>query len=263
MVTTKDILDFIETVAPSFMKEDWDNVGLNCGHTGQEIKTVLVALDPFEGVCKEAKEVGADLLLTHHPLIWEPGFITDATAQGRNTLLLIENGICAINAHTNLDCAPGGVNDTLASVLGLENVKVICPKGEDESGREYGLLRQGTVREQSLEDFLGHVKSSLGCKGLKFAAGGKKVKNVAVGGGACASELLDAYRAGCDTFVTSDAKYNHFWDAKDLGMNLIDAGHFYTENPVMKVLAEKLQAAFPEIKVLISQKHDDCANFFI
>ena len=147
--------------------------------------------------------------------------------------------------------------------MGLKNVHVICPKGKDEEGREYGLLRQGEVSEQSLDVFLRHVKDHLGCKGLKFVDGGKKVKNVAVGGGACASELMDAYGAGCDTFVTSDAKYNHFWDAKDLGMNLIDAGHFHTENPVVAVLAAKLQAAFPEIKVLISQKHDDCANFFI
>lgn len=263
MATTKDILEYIGTVAPVYMKEEWDNVGLNCGRMDKEVKTVLVALDPFEGVCREAKEVGADLLVTHHALIWEPGFITEQTSQGRNALFLIENGIPCINAHTNLDCAPGGVNDTLAAVLGLDNVKVISPRGKDEAGREYGLLRQGVVKEQTLEAFLRHVKDVLGCKGLKYVNGGKAVKNVAVGGGACASELMDAYRAGCDTFVTSDVKYNGFWDAKDLGLNLIDAGHFYTENPVVAVLAAKLQAAFPEIQVLTSQKHDDCANFFI
>ena len=98
MVTTKDILDLLETVAPAYMKEDWDNVGLNCGRMGKEVKTILMALDPFEEVCKEAKDVGADLLVTHHALIWEPGFITEATAQGRNTLFLIENGSPCINA---------------------------------------------------------------------------------------------------------------------------------------------------------------------
>ena len=83
-----------------------------------------------------------------------------------------------------------------------------------------------------------------------------------MGGGACASELLDAFHAGCDTFVTSDVKYNQFWDAFDLGMNLIDAGHFATENPVVAVLAERLQAAFPEIEVIISKTHGDCVKFF-
>lgn len=262
MVTTKDILDFIETVAPSFMKEDWDNVGLNCGHTGQEIKTVLVALDPFEGVCKEAKEVGADLLLTHHPLIWEPGFITDATAQGRNTLLLIENGICAINAHTNLDCAPGGVNDVLAQTLGLEQVEVLNPSGVDEQGRPWGLLRRGTVDEKPLDAFLATVKEKLGTPMLRYADGGKCVRKVAVGGGACAGALFEVIQAGCDTFVTSDIKYNDFWEAKEQGLNLIDAGHFYTENPVCAALAEKIRWKFPELTVEISKNHADCMKFF-
>ena len=117
MVTVSDILTFIETLAPRSMKMDWDNVGLNVGHLNKEVKTVLVALDPFAHVCQEAKEIGADLLVTHHVLIFRPGFVTDATAQGRNTLFLIENGIAHINAHTNLDLAPCGVNDVLAKTL--------------------------------------------------------------------------------------------------------------------------------------------------
>lgn len=261
MTTVKDIFDFIGTVAPSYMKEGWDNVGLNCGRMDKEVKTVLVALDPFAGVCEEAVEIGADLLVTHHALIWNPGFITDETQQGKNALYLIEHGIPCINAHTNLDCAPGGVNDTLAQVLGLYHVQVVNPVGTDENGREYGLLRWGTVRPQPLKTFLEHVKDVLDCPGLRYA-GDRLVNKVCVGGGACGSELMDAYRAGCDTFVTSDVKYNQFWDAWDLGMNIIDAGHFYTENPVVKVLADKIAAAFPEIKVVISKTHTDCAKFF-
>ena len=262
MATVKDIFDFINTVAPAYMKESWDNVGLNCGRMDKEVKTVLVALDPFEGVCREAADVGADLLVTHHALLWNPGFITDETQQGKNTLFLIERGIPCINAHTNLDLAPGGVNDTLAKVLGLQNVTVVNPVGTDEEGREYGLLRCGTVTEQSLEVFLQHVKDALGCQGLRYADGGKPVHKVCVGGGACGSELMDAYRAGCDTFVTAEVKYNQFWDARDLGMTIIDAGHFYTENPVVKVLADKIAAAFPEIRVIVSTTHTDCAKFF-
>ena len=262
MVTVKDIFEFINTVAPAYMKESWDNVGLNCGRMDKEVRTILVALDPFEGVCKEAVDVGADLLVTHHALLWNPGFITDETQQGKNTLFLIEHGIPCINAHTNLDCAPGGVNDTLAQVLGLQDVKVISPVGTDEMGREYGLLRYGFVEQQSLETFLQHVKDVLGCPGLRYADGGKMVHKVCVGGGACGSELMDAYNAGCDTFVTADVKYNQFWDAKDLGMTIMDAGHFYTENPVVKVLADKIAKAFPEIRVILSQTHTDCAKFF-
>ena len=262
MVTVKDILNFIESVAPSYMKEDWDNVGLNCGRMDREVTTVLVALDPFLHVCEEAKAVGAELLLTHHALIWAPGFVTDQTGWGKCALYLMENGIAHVNAHTNLDCAPGGVNDQLAATLGLSDISILHPQGPDEQGRFWGLIRMGQVEAQPLSQFLANVKENLVCKGLKFVDGGKPVRRVAVGGGACASELEAVAAAGCDTFVTSDVKYNGFWDAKDLGVNLIDAGHFHTENPVMSRFAEKLQAAFPEITVKLSQNHDDCANFF-
>ena len=157
MANVADILEYVQTLAPTYMKEDWDNVGLNCGHTERPVKKILVALDPFANVCEEAKEIGADLLVTHHALIWKSGFITDGDEQGRNTLFLIENGIAHMNAHTNLDCVPGGVNDILAEKLGLENIKVIAPKGTDEEGRPWGLLRQGVVMLQPLELFLGVV----------------------------------------------------------------------------------------------------------
>ena len=262
MATVADILAFINTIAPEYMKEDWDHVGLNCGHMDKPVNKILVALDPFEDVCQEALEMEADLLVTHHALIWTPDFVTDQTEQGRNTLFLIENNIACINAHTNLDCAPGGVNDVLAEKLGLQSIQVINPRGTDNQGRQWGLLRQGEVSTQSLTEFLAFVKKQLGCQGLRYADGGKPVNKVAVGGGACGSELMDAVRAGCDTFVTADVKYNQFWDAQNYGLNIIDAGHFHTENPVCVYLAQQLRQAFPDITVTMSAWHMDCTKFF-
>lgn len=263
MITVADVLKFVEALAPRYMKMDWDNVGLLCGSATKEVRKVLVALDPFEGVCREAADWGADLIVTHHPLIFRPlANVTDETGVGRAVRILCKHDICAINAHTNLDCAPGGVNDVLAQTLGLGDISVITPSGVDERGHEWGLLRQGTVFPQALPDFLATVKNALGCDGLRYADGGKLVHKVAVGGGACADEILEVRNAGCDTFVTADVKYNQFWDAADMGINLIDAGHFYTENPVVAVLAEKIAAAFPEISVKISETHDDCMKFY-
>ena len=263
MATVADILAYIETLAPAYMKESWDNVGLLCGSKNTPVTKILVALDPFEGVCREAADFGAELIVTHHPLIFQaPKSITDETSVGRAIMQLCAHGISAINAHTNLDCAPGGVNDVLAATLGLENVEVLSPAGTNEDGLPYGLLRCGTVREQTMEAFLPHVKASLHCQGLRYVNSGKPVRRVAVGGGSCAGAMLDALRAGCDTFVTADVKYNQFWDARDLGLNLIDAGHFATENPVVSVLAAKIAAAFPEISVKISEKHSDCMKFY-
>ena len=262
MATVADILQYLETLAPCSMKESWDNVGLNCGHLDHPVTRILVALDPFAHVCQEAKDFGAQLLVTHHVLIFRPGFLTDADEQGRNALFLIENGIAHINAHTNLDCAPGGVNDCLAARLGLSDVRVINPSGVDDAGREWGLLRCGYTQEQTLNCFLTFVKEVLGCDGLRYVDGGKPVHKVAVGGGSCGGGIPEVLEAGCDTFVTSDLKYNQFWDAKALGLNLIDAGHFHTENPVVSCLAGKLRAAFPEVEVKISETHRDCMKFF-
>ena len=126
MTTVGDILSYLETLAPRSMKMDWDNVGLLCGGKSRPVTKVLVALDPFEGVCEEAAQWGAELILTHHPLIFSPlKSVTDETSIGRAVQLLCTNSISAINAHTNLDCAPGGVNDCLARTLGLSDVQVI------------------------------------------------------------------------------------------------------------------------------------------
>ena len=142
MTTVADILDVPEALAPTGMKMDWDNVGLLCGSRKKEVEQVLVALDPFEDVCDEAVEWGADVIVTHHPLIFRPvANVTDETSVGRIIERLCSAGICAVNAHTNLDCAPGGVNDELAAVLGLRSVTVLNPSGTDAQGRPWGLLR--------------------------------------------------------------------------------------------------------------------------
>ena len=262
MVYVSDILNFVETLAPRSMKMDWDNVGLLCGSRSTPVTRVLVALDPFEHVCQEAADWGAQVIVTHHPLIFRPlPNITDETTIGRGIRTLIRQDISAINAHTNLDQAPGGVNDVLAGKLGLTNIQVITPCGEVE-GQPWGLLRLGEVKEQDLSDFLSSVKENLRCEGLRYVDGGRPVRKVAVGGGACGDGWKEALAAGCDTFVTSDIKYNQFWDARDSGLNLIDAGHFHTENPVVTVLAEKIAAAFPEIEVKISESHRDCVKYY-
>ena len=264
MATVADILAFIESVAPPYMKEDWDNVGLLCGRKEKQVRKILVALDPFRSVIEEAIEEKADLMVTHHPLIFRDKLmaLNEDTETGRCLLTLVETGIAAINAHTNLDLAPGGINDVLAQTLGLQDIQVLNPEGTDAAGNPYGLLRCGTVEAQSLEAFLAKAKAALGCEGLRYVSGNGSVRKVAVGGGSCADCMFDALAAGCDTFLTSDVKYNQFRTAYEHGLNLIDAGHFHTENPAMPVLAAKLQAAFPEVEVKFSTKHTDCMKFY-
>lgn len=255
-MTVSELLGWLEQQAPRSLMLDWDNGGLLCGSTDTEVTSVLISLDPFEAACREAAVMGAQVLLTHHPLIFRPvKSVTDRDPVGQCLMLLIQNGICAVNAHTNLDRADGGVNDVLAEALGLAGVEVLDPAG-------MRLLRAGQVPEMPLKAFLSQVKEALSCDGLRYVDAGRPVRRVAVGGGACADMIEDAIAAGCDTMVTADVKYNGFWDARDLGLNLIDAGHFQTENPVCAALARRLREAFPDLTVNVSKNHADCIKFF-
>lgn len=147
MTTVADILKYIETLAPTYMKMDWDNVGLLCGSRETSVTKVLVALDPFEGVCREAVEWGAELIVTHHPIIFDPlKSVTEETTVGRSIMTLCRHGISAVNAHTNLDCAPGGVNDVLAATLGLNDVETIPPFFPGRSGTAVGTSAPGQGR---------------------------------------------------------------------------------------------------------------------
>ena len=263
MTTVRDIYNALFAFAPASMKMDWDNVGLLCGRFDAPVDTVLVALDPMPDVIDEAKKTGAQCIVTHHPLFFDPPrAINETTLAGRSVLELIEHGIAAVNLHTNLDVCPGGVNDVLAETLGLTEVSVLNPTGTDARGRPYGLIRTGMVREQRLAEFAAFVKSALSCPGLRFADAGKPVRRVAVGGGSCGSAIDEVLAAGCDTFVTADLKYHQFEEARWRGLNLIDAGHFETEDPVCEVLAMLLRERFPELRVLKSTVHRNETQFF-
>ena len=254
MSTVKEILDYCLSLAPKDWKEDWDNVGLLCGHADRQVNRCLVALDVTEAVVREAAMSCTDLIVSHHPLLFSTSRLSDETPEGQLLLSVAENGIAVISLHTNLDSAPGGVNDVLAERLGLADAATF-------DGELHGIGRIGNVPEQALEGFAQFVKERLGAGGVRYAGGGKPVHRVAVGGGSCMDFLPQALAAGCDTFVTGDIKYHQFQKARALGVNLIDAGHFPTEDPVCEVLRGALAAKFPEIEVKKSAIHADCVKF--
>ena len=254
-MTVQSVLDYLWQLAPLNYKEEFDNVGLLIGRKDRKLTRILVALDATEAVAAEAETLGCELVLTHHPVIFHaPKHLTDADPRTGVLLAYLERGLAVISMHTNLDCAPGGVNDVLAQRLGLRAVSV-QPDGETA-----GLIRVGEVPETDLADFAALVKARLRCPGLRYAEGGKRVRRVAVGGGACGEFIDRVAAAGCDTFVSADLKYHQFQDAAVLGLNLIDAGHFETEDPVCDALVQKLAARFPELELLRSA-HRDCIRY--
>lgn len=264
MATVKEIYDYLNTKAPFDSQLGFDNSGFLVGRADREVSRVLVALDITEGVINEAIENGADLIVSHHPVIWDGAkSVTDTTILGRKLLALIENRIAAICAHTNLDAAAGGVNDLLAAKLGLVETKLLKTYGIYEDATPYGIEQVGIFSggPVSLECFAQHVKKALGSNGVRYVDAGRPVKFVAVGGGSCSGSLKDVYAAGCDTFVTADIKYDTFLDAAALGMNLIDAGHYPTENLVCPQLAAWLKDGFPCIDVEVSNFHKEVFNY--
>lgn len=262
MTTVGEIFNILEKKAPFELQENFDNAGFLVGREGADVTTVLITLDITEEVVQEATEQGAQLIVAHHPVIFEGiKSVTNQTLAGRILLALVENHIAAICAHTNLDAVNGGVNDILALQLGLRDISQLKQAGTDGQGKPYGIGRVGQVPGQSLHNFAMAVKQLLEARGVRLVDGGKPVRRVAVGGGACGGMLSDALAQGCDTFVTSDVKYHQFLEARALGLNLIDAGHFPTENLVCSVLRSWLTKEFPNISVSISQRHHEVLSY--
>lgn len=263
MATVKDIYHFVDSIAPFSTQMDFDNAGFLVGRGGREVSRLLVSLDITEEVVAEAAQLGVELIVAHHPVLFRPvRTITDDDPNGRILLALVEHGIAAICAHTNLDAAVGGVNDALAQALGLTSLTVLDPSGTDAQGRSIGIGRVGTLAaEQELVAYAKEVKGALDANGVRYVDVGRPVSRVAVGGGACGDMLELAHSMGCDTFVTADVKYNYFLDAKALGINLIDAGHFPTENVICPVLEERLKIAFDGVEVLFSTVHREVFSY--
>jgi len=260
VAAVKEIYEFINKIAPFDTQESFDNAGFLVGRGDRKVTKILVALDVTGEVAEEAHVKGAQLIVAHHPVIFQPvKSVIDGTVTGQVLLALVENGTAAICAHTNLDAAHGGVNGCLAKALELSDIGQLCQAGADAQGRPYGIGRVGTAHRPGLPaaEYAAFVKEKLGSASVRFVDGGKPVRKVAVGGGACGSMLEDALAAGCDTFVTADLKYNQFLDAKALGLNLMDAGHFPTENVVCEPLASRLAEAFPGVEVQVSQAHKE------
>ena len=249
MTTVRQVEQALYEWAPRQLAASWDNVGHLVGDPGRGVHRVLVSLEITERVVREAVAGGFDLIVSHHPVMnctWHPvQTLRPDDRQGRILMELVTHDISAICMHTNLDAAEGGVNDILAQKLGLRDLK---PLTDEKIGRV------GTLKcEIPLVEFTHSVIELLRCNGLRYVDAGRPVHRVAVGGGACGCYIPQAVAAGCDTFVTSDLKYNDFLDTE--GLNLIDAGHFPTENVVCPALRDRLAEAFPAVDVLCSTSH--------
>lgn len=234
-MTIQDILTYIDSRAPFATAEEWDNPGLLVGDPAAKVEQVLVALDATEGALDTAIAVGADLILTHHPVIFAPLKRLDAHGLPYR---LAAAGIGLVAAHTNLDKAADGVNDTLAARLGLENVTVAAD----------GMTRVGTLpAEVTVTALAGQVAAALDTA-VRVSNHDHPIRTVAVCGGSGGDFIPDLIGVA-DAFVTGEVKHHQWLQASADRLALIEAGHYATEAPVVDTLCRWLQEAFPALTV--------------
>jgi len=254
-MTVKDLLKALDKIASFGLAEQWDNVGLMLGNPGQSIKGILVALDPTGEVLSEAIEIGADCIITHHPLIFHPlKSIDTGQPLGRFLRRALENNIAVIGCHTNLDQAVGGVNDVLANSLGLQDTRpLVTVENDPEPGSPAGLGRVGRLADPlSGEAFIGYLCDLFKLPVLRVA--GKlpeEISTVAVCGGSGSDLAPEAYASGAQVYITGEVKHSTARWAEAVGFCIIDAGHFSTENQVVESLVDVLQNIFAEKDISI------------
>ena len=365
MPKVKEIYGYLNEIAPIGLAESYDNPGLLAGDGEREVSRALIALDITPEVCKEAAGQGAQLLISHHPVIFKP--VKSVLKDGASAALwaLVSAGLSAICMHTNLDVAPGGVNDTLAGVLGLEKtgvllsenrknykkitvfvpeeyakhvreamagagagslgdydscafachgdgyfrplegahpfigsegklqrvpemrIEAICPADavgevvsamkrahpyeepaydifDDEAvSAEFGVGMTAKLdKPADLDEFARFVGRRLGADGVSVCRAGGRAENVAVCSGAWDDELtLVAKEKGCDTMLTGELKHSAKLLALELGLNVVAAGHFATENVICPELARRLGERFPD--VVFSLAHTSAPSYFV
>lgn len=232
-VTVGQILELLEKIAPLELAEEWDNVGLLVGRRDSDVSCVLCALDMNQQVLDEAVAAGAQLIVTHHPMLFRARRnLCEDDAEGRLLCNIVRSGIALAAMHTNFDNACPGVNDALAAALGLEDVRPL------EQG-----MRIGMVMETSLSTFAQSVGEKLGGPVRMYGDGDRKVRRVAVLGGAGEDFASIALTAEADVYVTGEMGYHKGLSAVDEGLCVLEAGHAATEKPAISMLAGGLQNA--------------------
>ncbi len=246
MTTVKDILNYTESFAPLCTAADFDNCGVLVGSAEQEVTKALVALDITEQVVAQAKTLGAELIISHHPVIFNPLRKLDSECV---PYMLAQAGISALCLHTNLDIADeDGVNVCLAKALGLSDIKVFS---ED-------FVCLGELSEPlCTEDFVQLVKDKLHADCVCFTKGEKPIKTVGMCSGAGGDMYHSAVAFGADVFLTGEAKHHEYLEAASTGVPMVVAGHFFTEDIAMLPLKNKLSKQFPQVEFI---KSTACKN---
>ncbi len=257
-IKVKKFAEYIEEIAPIELKESYDNVGLAIGNKEDSIEGILVALDVTLEVIEEAKGKGANLIFSHHPLLFrKPETITTDTLQGKKIIELIRNNINVYSAHTNLDSVEGGLNDIIVNILGYEDSAII----EGKNGYEgCGIGRIVELQDKiTLKEVCRNIRMKLQTPFLRVAGDMySTVSKIAIINGSGQDYFEEAKKLGADLIITGDTSYHYVSDYKEMGMSIIDITHFSCEWPLFKKFFEGIEKNLKEmdsdLKIYISEK---------
>ena len=246
----KIIASAIEDLAPLGLQESWDNSGFCIGNGEDDVHKALIGFDCTPALIAEAVEAGADMVITHHPLIFGGiSKISMATDTGRAVIEAIRHGITVYACHTNMDKVVGGVSGHTASLMGLRNVKVL---DSDADGNGLGIIGELPMPVRA-EEFLKKIKAALSLDVVRHSRMPETpVSRVALCGGSGRSLIARAHEAGADVYVSADISYHDFY-APD-GMMIADIGHFESESRIVDVIYDTVREKIPNFAVQIAEK---------
>jgi dinuclear metal center YbgI/SA1388 family protein len=260
--TVHDVYTAIDSLAKFSTQEKWDNSGLLVGDYNAKVSKVLVALDITNAVVDEAISLHCDLIVSHHPVIFDPLKSIDTN---NSVYRLIQNGISAICCHTPLDVCLNGINDILYQLF--KNPLSLCDDVSPIEDVNHTGLGDGFGRVCSSSTDLSHkevaltLKKLLGCSVVKYVPNDRPIRKVAFCSGSGGSMLEDVIALGADVFITGDVKHDRWIYAKDHGLALYDCGHFHTENIVTPFLRQYIFASVPNVEVFVAQSSRDVVKY--
>ncbi|WP_040194986.1 Nif3-like dinuclear metal center hexameric protein [Clostridium culturomicium] len=258
------LIKIMETIAPPNLKESYDNVGLMVGDREADVAKILVALDCTLEVIEEAKALGADLILSHHPLLFrKPSTITTDTLLGRKIIELIKNDIALYSSHTNWDSVSAGINDEFVAYLGFGKGEIMAKNPVEPTA---GIGRMVNLdKEMTLSEVIETVKEKLDLNTIRFAGDlNKTIKSIAFVNGSGQDFMDMAAKRGADLIITGDTTYHFVSDYSEMGLCIMDVGHFNSEWPIVVNLSKQIkkQVESEGVEVVISKKVRDPYNFY-
>lgn len=253
MITTANVYDFIDGFAPFDSALGFDNVGLLVGSKDKKVTRILVTLDVTDAAIREAEENGCELIVSHHPVIFNP---LRSVEPDDFVWSLIKKDIAVISAHTNLDMAKGGVNDCFSRRTGMTDVSELILNGAP-------LGRVGKLKEEiPFDEYVKFIRDAFDANAVRFVKSRQTCKKIASVCGSGGDAVDAAVLAGADTLITGEAKYNHFLDAARKKVNLIEVGHYSSENVCMPYLRDKLAEKFPDVEVFLCKSHREFPDVY-